>query len=72
MSYLEAHGKAVATLDTAPTRTGALSATIISAICPTADAPIRYQAGAMALPVKWISQVATSWVVPPKVAMATE
>jgi hypothetical protein len=34
-------GKAVATLDAAATRTGALSATIISAICPTADAPIK-------------------------------
>ncbi len=33
------------------TRTGALSATIVGAICPTTDAPIRYQAGAMALPV---------------------
>ena len=62
----------MAALDAAATRTGALSATIISAICPTSAAQIRYQAGAMALPVQWISQVATSWVVPPKAAMATE
>ena len=45
---------------------GALSAISISAIWPRAVAPIIYQAGAMALPVTWISQVITSCVVPPK------
>ena len=55
-----------------PSRTGALSRISIRATWPIAVAPIRYQAGAIALPVMWISQVTTSWVVPPNAAIDTE
>lgn len=48
---------------------GALSKISMNAICPTAVAAIRYQAGAIALPVIWMSHVMTSCVVPPKSAM---
>lgn len=34
-------------------------------------APIMYQAGATGLPVQRISNVSTSWVVPPKIAIAS-
>jgi hypothetical protein len=65
-------GKAAAGCRTCANRTGALSAISISAIWPSAPAPNIYQAGAMALPVTWISQVTTSCVVPPKAAIETE
>ncbi len=53
-------------------RAGALSAIIMSAIWLTNTAPIKYQAGAMGLPVMWMSQVTTNCVVPPKVATDNE
>ena len=53
-------------------RAGALSGISINAIWPRTTAPIKYQAGTIALPVTWISQVVTNWVVPPKAAMEME
>ena len=53
-------------------RAGALSGISISAIWPRTTAPIKYHAGAIALPVTWINQVITSCVVPPNAAMEME